>query len=299
MKQLFLPAAMSALALMTACSAGDHAPGGDASDPASEAATGVMSEAAMAEENAGFTSEVRELAFDPVSQLPKAPASAASRSECAGQVIDAKSAAARVVAEAGWGVTGEAKVGAYQLVSFAGSFEPGTSGSCFVSKGNIGVFEGTRLRAIAYARSGGKETIGRIQPFGKDGARIWHGDIVPAPIADIRRSARGLVLGKLAAEEQTCGGAVPAINDMPITRARKALIAAGWTPVNHGGPDDRIDEREQALAQLGVTEVDSCSGTGFGYCRFDYRKGKATLGVTTVGDDEAPNVSDYGVSCDR
>nr|KIS30036.1 hypothetical protein TQ38_24960 [Novosphingobium sp. P6W] len=252
----------------------------------------------MAEENAGFTSEIRELAFDPVSQLPRAPASAASRSECAGQVIDAKSAAARAVAGAGWGVTGEAKVGDYQLVSFAGSFEPGTSGSCFVSKGNVGVFEGTTLRAVAYAGSGSKETIGRIQPFGKDGARIWHGDIVPAPIADIRRSAQGLVIGKLAAEEQTCGGSVPTINEMPITRARKELIAGGWSPVNHGTPDDRIDEREQALAQLGVTEVDSCSGTGFGYCSFDYRKGKAKLGVTTVGDNEDPSVSNYGVQCD-
>jgi hypothetical protein len=298
MKQLFLPTAMSALAMLAACSSGDHGRGSDASDTASEAATGVMSEAAMAEKNAGFTSEVRELAFDPVSQLPKAPASAASRSECAGQVIDAKSAAAREVAKAGWGVTGEAKLGAYQLVSFAGSFEPGTSGSCFVSKGNIGVFEGTALRAIAYARSSSKETIGRIQPFGKDGARIWHGDIVPAPIADIRRSAQGLVIGKLAAEEKTCGGAVPTINDMPITHARKALIAAGWTPANHGVPDDHIDEREQALALLGVTEVESCSGTGFGYCSFDYRKGKAKLGVTTVGDNEDPTVSDYGVSCD-
>jgi hypothetical protein len=298
MKQLFLPTAMSALALLAACSSGEHGPGGDASGSASEAATGAASKTAMAEEHVGFTSEVRGVAFDPMSQLPRAPASAASRSECAGQVIDAKSAAAREVAEAGWGVTGEAKVGDYQLVSFAGSFEPGTSGSCFVSKGNVGVFEGTALRAVAYARPGSKETIGRIQPFGKDGARIWHGDIVPAPIADIRRSAQGLVIGKLAAEEQTCGGSVPPINDMPITRARKELIAAGWSPVNHGTPDDRIDEREQTLAQLGVTEVDSCSGTGFGYCSFDYRKGKAKLGVTTVGDNEDPAVSDYGVSCD-
>lgn len=299
MKQLFLPAAVSAVSLLAAFCAGQADPASHSSESAgpSEAAPSVTVGAATASETPAFSSEVSKLVFEPVAQLPRPPASAARAADCAGVLVDAKSAAAKVVAKAGWGVTGEARIGGYQLVSFAGSFEPGTSGSCLLGKGSVGVFTGTSPLAVAYVRSGGQDTIGRIQPFGTNGVRIWDGDIVPAPIADIRQTRQGLMIVKLAAEEQTCAGAVPTINGMPISRARKALIAAGWQPVAHGDPDAHTGEREKALAGLGVIEVDSCSGTGFGYCAFDYRKGTATLGVITVGEDEYPSVSHYSVRC--
>lgn len=299
MKRLLLPVAVTTLSVLSACSSekGDAGAAATASrDPASEMASDAASEPA-AEDAASFASEIKTIAFDSVAALPRAPASAASQSECEGFVRSPQSAGGRAVAKAGWGITGEGRLGAYQVVSFAGSFEPATSGSCVVGKGNVAIFEGDQLRAIAYGRSGTPQMIGHIEKFGKDGLRIWDGDIVPAPVADMRVTDNGLVIGQLAAQERTCGGAVPKINGMPITRARVALIGAGWKPVNHGGPADRIDDRERELVEKGVVEVDSCSGTGFGYCAYDYTRTDARLAVTTVGDGEDPTVSDYSVSC--
>ena len=294
MKRLLLPAAMTALGLISACSSGA---GPDAGPTPSEAATDAQGDAPAVQDSLSLSSTVTTIAFDAASTLPKAPASARSQADCAGTVREPVSAAARDVARAGWGVTGEGTVGAYQVISFAGSFEPGTSGSCYVGKGNLAVFDAGKLRAIAYARSGSETTIGRIEPFGKGDLRIWDGELLPQPIADLRRTGKGLAIGKLASQERTCGGVVPGINERPITQARKALIAAGWKPVNHGAAEDRADEREKDLAKLGVIEVESCSGTGFGYCSFDYEQAGAALAVTTVGDNEDPSVADYAVKC--
>lgn len=294
MKRLLLPAAMTALGVIPACSSGSGPNAGPAS---SEAATDAQSVAPAVMDSLGLSSNVKTIAFDAASTLPRAPASARSQADCAGAVREPVSAAARDVAGAGWGVTGEGTIGAYQVISFAGSFEPGTSGSCYVGKGNLAVFEGGKLRAIAYARSGSETTIGHIEPFGNGDLRIWDGELLPQPIADLRRTEQGLAIGKLSRQERTCGGVVPAINERPITQARKALIASGWRPVDHGAPEDRADRREKDLATLGVIEVESCSGTGFGYCSFDYERAGAALSVTTAGDNEDPSVSDYAVKC--
>lgn len=292
MKRFSLFLTLSALALTSACSSGEGYAGADATTSATAEDAGASGSAEP--ETAKFTSDVKALAFDAVTQLPKAPADA--EDQC-GVAITAKSAAARAVTKAGWGITAEERIGRYQAVSFAGSFENGTSGSCYVSKGNVAVFEGDQLRAIAYARSGSEVTIGRIEPFGKTGLRIWDGDFLPHPVADIQVTETGLGIVKPAAREMTCGGVVPGIDGKPITKARAALIAAGWKPVDHGSADQRSDPREQDLVKLGAVEVDSCSGTGFGYCAFDYERAGARLSVTTVGDNEDPKVSDSGVKC--
>jgi hypothetical protein len=48
---------------------------------------------------------------------------------------------------------------------------------------------------------------------------------------------------------------------------------------------------------MGVTEVASCSGTGFAFCSYDYKRPEAALAVTTVGDNEDPSVAEYAVRC--
>jgi hypothetical protein len=245
-----------------------------------------------------FRSEVGAIAFDAVDKLPAAPASAASQSECSSFVQKPKSAAARKVAAAGWAVTAEGHIGAYQAVSFAGAFEPATSGSCDISKGNIALFEGDRIRAIAYVPAGQKASIGQIMRLGEEGLRIWDGDVAPVPVADMLPDTDGLVtIVKLADQEEVCGGKafVPNIYGMPIEKARNVLAKANWRPVSHGDAASRSDGREANLANSGVVEVDSCSGTGFGYCGFDYKNGGIGLGVTTIGDD--PSVSSYAASC--
>lgn len=230
-------------------------------------------------------------------RLPRSPAS--RREEfCRHLFVEPRTPAGRQVAAHGWAVTAEGSLGPYQVVSFVRAAEPGTSGSCLLQDGNIGFFRGADLVAIAYATGGGA-AIGRVRPLGADGLRIWDGDFLSQPVADLRLAADGSpAVAPLAAEEPVCGGraTVPNIYGQPIDRARGTLERSGWLPA----PPDRRegrDSRVDALLRQGVPEVESCSGTGFAYCAFGYRGAAGMLHVSTAGDDELPSVAGYGVDC--
>jgi hypothetical protein len=236
--------------------------------------------------------------------LPRAPGAVQDRSECENYVIRPVSAAGKLVAAHGWAVTGEAVLGTYRVVSFAGKFEAGTSAHCIVDQGNIGIFNGTKLVALAYAPWASKESIGKIVALDGGGLRVWSGDILSAPVGDIQGLQGDLRLGALATEDSFCHGKVlvPNIYDLPIDKARKILIGKGWKPVaSKPTSAPEISSREVGFIKHGIIEVDSCAGTGYAFCAFNYRTPGARLSVTTAGEGDAgkdaPDVVDYYVEC--
>lgn len=85
--------------------------------------------------------------------------------------------------------------------------------------------------------------------------------------------------------------------DMPITEAREQLQAAGWLPVPQ--PKEKWGQQPD-LQDMGVTEAETCSGTGMAFCSYVYRGQNATLHVTTAGEldeDHIPGVAFYDVDC--
>ena len=86
--------------------------------------------------------------------------------------------------------------------------------------------------------------------------------------------------------------------NQPIHSADSHLKALGWRPA--GDPNLQPFERDLAGNQL--TSLSGCSGTGAGFCRYDYRRGRQRLEVITVaGPDgnglvqrwqEAPNLTE-------
>lgn len=80
-------------------------------------------------------SEVPEIMVAAVTKLPEGPRPARQEDNCSNSLIDPKTAAGRLVQQRGWGVMSEVGIGDYQLVSFAGEFIPGTSGSCAIRQG--------------------------------------------------------------------------------------------------------------------------------------------------------------------
>lgn len=281
------------LLLAGGCSPGAQQAGGG-NDAAAANAAAPADEAAAATPR--FASTVPAIRIAATADLPAAPTFDASL--CDHLFDKPKGEPAKAVAAKGWQITGELSAGRYQAVSFVGGAEPATSGACELSKGNVAFFEGGVLKAIAYGAGKGP-AIGRIVRAGDRDLRIWDGDILPGPVADIGiGDDGGIAIGKVAAEEKVCGGkaVVPNIYGMPINRARAALQKAGWSPVAAGAPEGE-DPRLEALAAAGVVEAESCSGTGFGFCAFNYRGPAGTLGVTTAGDGEFPSVSSYGVDC--
>ena len=246
---------------------------------------------------AAFTSSVSMLRISRVAELPRAPADG-GEGECDHLLKGPRSAAGRIVAGKGWKVTAEQPVGRYQAVSFIGRVEQGTSGSCLLDAGNVALFEGTTLRAIVHGTDSLDAAVGYVKPLEGGSLRIWNGDFLPLPVADLTVGADGgVAVTALAPQEKVCRGTgtVPNIYGMPIDKARAALGKAGWTPVR---PDMvPTDSRAMDLVRHGVIEVDDCSGTGFGFCAFAYRGATGTLSVTTVGDAEMPQVASYGVEC--
>lgn len=77
-----------------------------------------------------------------------------------------------------------------------------------------------------------------------------------------------------------------------LSQARKTLLAEGWKPRETFGVDANGSRWSQfadagEMYRAGITEVESCSGTGMNYCSFNYsRKGKC-LSVQTRGEFKA------------
>ena len=58
----------------------------------------------------------------------------------------------------------------------------------------------------------------------------------------------------------------------------QTLTSTGWNPA----PEGQVQTFEQSLAGNRLSSLASCSGTGVGYCRYDYQRSDKRLVVVTV-----------------
>ena len=63
-----------------------------------------------------------------------------------------------------------------------------------------------------------------------------------------------------------------------ILVADQTLTSTGWNPA----PVGQVQTVEQKLAGNQLSSLASCSGTGVGYCRYDYQRSNKRLVVVTV-----------------
>lgn len=244
-------------------------------------------------------SEVPEILTVAITKVPEGPHPRPQDDNCTARFLNPETEAGREVQQRGWGVLSEVRVGDYQLVSFAGEFISGTSGSCAIQQGNIGVFEESRLKAILYTASKTDRLIGVLEPLEGGNVRIWGSDFLGSPVADIQAGSLGLVVQEVASEDTFCGGRVivPNIYNADITDARSTLAAAGWEPVEQ--PQEEWGQ-QIGLHEIGITEAISCSGTGFAFCSYAYSAPKASLQVISAGElweGSVPGVARYAVTC--
>ena len=66
-----------------------------------------------------------------------------------------------------------------------------------------------------------------------------------------------------------------------ILEANRHLIADGWRPA----PQQTPSAQERAMASVSLASLSACSGTGLGFCRYDYVRDQQTLSVVTVPSD--------------
>ncbi|MCK4206213.1 hypothetical protein J3U99_15655 [Brucella pituitosa] len=232
-----------------------------------------------------------------LTELPKAPKKNEETESCVNRASKTPSAEARAVEEHGWTLTGEAKLGSLQVVSFVADTEEGTSGSCLLKDGNIAFYDDGKLVALAYASKKTALSLGRVEEHG-DVLRLWDGDLVQQPVADVKLvGGKGIVITALPNEEKFCAGqvTVPNVRHVPIILARMMLKEYGWQPEQS---KQEPDSTSQDLLDMGINEVDGCAGTGFGFCGFEYKNAGNSLSVATVGDSpDTPSVISYDVKC--
>ena len=76
---------------------------------------------------------------------------------------------------------------------------------------------------------------------------------------------------------------IPLQAQQPIQAADARLREQGWRP----DPAQRLSAFERELAGNALPSLAACSGTGPGFCRYDYRRGPQRLLVITVPGPQA------------
>lgn len=87
-----------------------------------------------------------------------------------------------------------------------------------------------------------------------------------------------LALGFGTAASAQHRAALPLSEGQPILEADAVLLASGWRP----HPQQTPLEMDQQRAGVPLTSLSACSGTGEGFCRFDYRRNGRQLSVVTI-----------------
>lgn len=72
----------------------------------------------------------------------------------------------------------------------------------------------------------------------------------------------------------------------PIEQLDQRLRGQGW----RADGDPALDSYDRELAGNDLASLRSCSGTGAGFCRYDYRRGPQQLSVITI-----PNTNGDGL----
>jgi hypothetical protein len=237
-----------------------------------------------------------------LSELPANSGDTAQAGSCPSVLPNPTTAAGKSVAAMNWQVTAEIESGALTFVSFVGKVEAGTSGSCLLTDGNIGIFHDTKPLGLIYGAKNTPRSIGSLQPLEGGNLRIWDGDYLSAPLADLQILDDTLVILRNVADRDTfCAGtaSAPNIYGLPIHLARRLLLAEGWQPAT--ALDSELGTYAED-AQQSLPELQECSGTGFGYCLWNYVKlPDQQLSVVTAGEggeNTSPSVASFQVSCE-
>lgn len=73
--------------------------------------------------------------------------------------------------------------------------------------------------------------------------------------------------------------------EMPYAQARQILLDAGWQAVFQSPNRQRFGAMNYLIDELGYNEVVSCSGTGMGFCAFEFVDAYGNkLSISTVNN---------------
>ena len=244
--------------------------------------------------------DLHNFRFNAIKSIPNGPYPDISDGPCAYFTVpidDQKFSISRSIQNKGWGILSEVRLAKYHFIAFAGSFDGGTSGICRISQSNIAIFEQDNLLGIIYLDGSDASLIGSIRLMDAGFIRVFSGDTIQMPVADIHLSLSGFELKTISALTAYCNGTsiVPSVFGKDIIEARNVLINYGFEPIEAIEPS--LPAWRMHLIDAGIREVDACSGTGYSFCRFSYKNENSSVNLITAGDDAFPSVVRIGVNC--
>ncbi|MDG1066879.1 MAG: hypothetical protein P8P40_00675, partial [Sulfitobacter sp.] len=186
-----------------------------------------------------------------------------------------------VISNNGWAVTSEVIIANYTFVSFNGRIDTGTSGTCWKAEGNIAVFRNSDLQGVIYTNDPTNTSIGRLSRHEGGIVRLHTGEPTDFPILDVRYDNEQFTMSEVSEFTTYCQGRylVPSVYGMDINEARHELIQIGWKPIFES---EDIGFIAELMRKDGITEVSGCSGTGMGYCGYQYAQDGAILRVSSI-----------------
>jgi len=244
--------------------------------------------------------DLNNFRLNAIKSIPNGPYPDISDGPCAYFTVpidDQKFSISRSIQNKGWGILSEVSLAKYHFIAFAGSFSGGTSSTCSISQSNIAIFEQDNLLGIIYLDASDASLIGSIRLMDAGFIRVFSGDAIQMPVADIHLSLNGFELKTISALTAYCNGTsiVPSVFGKDIIEARNVLINYGFEPIEAIEPS--LPVWRMHLIDAGIREVDACSGSGYSFCRFSYNNENSSVNLITAGDDAFPSVVRIGVNC--
>ena len=265
----------------------------------------LLSVGAITASNADITQfeisgDLNNFRFNVIKSIPNGPHPDVSKVPCAWFSVptdDQKFSISRSIQNKGWGILSEVRLAKYHFIAFAGSFDGGTSGICRISQSNIAIFEQDNLLGIIYLDGSDASLIGSIRLMDAGFIRVFSGDTIQMPVADIHLSLNAFELKTISDLTAHCNGTsiVPSVFGKDIIEARNVLINHGFEPIEAIEPS--LPVWRMHLINDGIREVDACSGIGYSFCKFRYKNENSSVNLITAGDDAFPSVVRIGVNC--
>ena len=184
----------------------------------------------------------------------------------------------------GWAILSEAQLGQYELIAFAGKFEVETSATCYVKESNIAIFKNGSLFGVIYLQTKEDTQIGHFEKMDDGFLRLYSGDPLQVPVADLNIHTNGLKLDPISKKPlRYCGKktVIPNTLGMTIQDARDKLWISGFDRIEH----EQEPESYTSKTYPGINELAGCSN-GIPWCYFEYEDKYSKVTLRTLGSAE-------------
>ena len=184
----------------------------------------------------------------------------------------------------GWAILSESQLDQYELIAFAGKFEVETSATCYVTESAIAIFDNGSLLGVIYLEGRDDVLIGHFEKMDDGFLRLYSGDPLQVPVADLNIHTNGLKLDPISKRPlRYCGKktVIPNTLGMTIQDARDKLWTSGFDRIEH----EQEPESYTSKTYPGINELVGCS-LGIPWCYFEYEDKHSKVTLRTLGSAE-------------